>query len=471
MDPNAGHPSNQGRGENQPGETEGRSDNHEESSGHGGGTGFEEGEDITYHTGDGKTWLEWVNHIKSTGRPDTLANVLVLLAEDIEKMIDRNGWDQPAILFEIHLEAYDSEKVQTLMAALRRGKAVGRRAVEIVRGPGNEMSQRELEAGDERLAELASEHPGEVFGQMLILVPVDLGEVHPAEALFGNTASEDAVGALLVTEVWGYGEESLKGLAPGAYPDFPPSEDPNRVEIRNLVALLKDGTMVLGARERGKTEPVFTPYTTAEGDKISLGGRLMEALRRYLGMATGEAKNPLREVAAAAYIAVHLERELDWAKEEGEVAEEAAARQALRQAWTENGHNPLTVGEELAALMGLERALVLVASGETEDWEQARQQALQGVDKFLATVATMPDGEELAKWVELHLTALRWYDGAGISRHLFDDVPPLRIMAVLVKELANAGKLEKGRAARILKTAREVGKYGWPENQGITWWE
>lgn len=111
---------------------------------------------------------------------------------------------------------------------------------------------------------------------------IEFLEGHPADSLVGKRAGPEAIGAILVTEGWDYSDEVKELLKNGERPDFPPSQDPNCREVRLCNLAWRDGTEALVQRHRDNDEIDVWNIGTGE-DEIKLGGRVISALRLYLG--------------------------------------------------------------------------------------------------------------------------------------------------------------------------------------------
>lgn len=166
---------------------------------------------------------------------DSISEVARVLALECEKVAAAAGWDQPALLFEV----------------------VGQDVEDF-------LDSDSLAADDF------------AFGFKLTQVAELLG--HPAEVLVGHVASPEALAACLVAEGWDYPErvsiEIREGrVDPGSLP--PPSEFPDRREMRISTLVFRDGTAASASRRRGGE-----PETLTHGE---MGGRVVRALRRYIG--------------------------------------------------------------------------------------------------------------------------------------------------------------------------------------------
>lgn len=168
---------------------------------------------------------------------DSLREVAARIAFHLEEQAAADGWDRPACLYEIH--PADTERVLELT---------------------------DLELGSDMIA------------ISFAAVPVCELDDHPAEALVGRHVSSDEVlGVALITEGWDYPPEVLRALSErkvdrDALPS--PANHPDRVEVRLVHALFRDGTTTVVVRRRGQ-DPEEVPF-----DRLT--GRLVRALRRYL---------------------------------------------------------------------------------------------------------------------------------------------------------------------------------------------
>ena len=100
---------------------------------------------------------------------------------------------------------------------------------------------------------------------------------HPAAALVG-VRLRGAVGCAVAVEGWSYSEVKMEWLQAGR-DLLPPSAYADRVEVRNIHVVMRDGTEVAAHRVRGREVDVFAP-----SDGVRVGGRVGEAARRVLGV-------------------------------------------------------------------------------------------------------------------------------------------------------------------------------------------
>jgi hypothetical protein len=168
---------------------------------------------------------------------DSLTATILTIAEHLERSIDTHGWDQPATLWEISMT--EQNVPQHVLDEIEHGGGVA--------------------VGFEATF-------------------IDALEGHPYAALVGRTISDDAVGIALSSEGWNYSEASqaMAQLGPLSYP---PSEDPDRKEIRIVSVMLRDGTTAALVRERGQD-------TQLAHDR-GAPGRVEAAMRRYLHLPSG----------------------------------------------------------------------------------------------------------------------------------------------------------------------------------------
>lgn len=170
--------------------------------------------------------------------PSSLTDVLAALALDLEQRLHEVGWDQPSTLWALNITSDIPEEILAQSAEL-----------------GEEDAQMMGVIGLENLA----------------VLPED-----PATSLLGKKAPDEALGVLLVTEGWTFPEDVVNSAREdGSYVLGPPSEHPRRVELRQVVGMMKDGSAVYVRRHRGEEPRV-------EGD-ASVRGRIVDALRCYLG--------------------------------------------------------------------------------------------------------------------------------------------------------------------------------------------
>ncbi len=122
---------------------------------------------------------------------------------------------------------------------------------------------------------------GSTMGLALGFVPIAEFECHPNEVLSGLTIDgPDFIGAALVNEAWTYpltadgdnDPEQAKGYTR-------PSEHPDRVEVRLVVLLLRDGSIACAMRTRGSDATVLM-----ESSGTLIDGTVLRHLRRAVGL-------------------------------------------------------------------------------------------------------------------------------------------------------------------------------------------
>lgn len=109
--------------------------------------------------------------------------------------------------------------------------------------------------GWDQPAVLAELHMETINGvNSLIVRSKSLVEGHPVAWLLeaSPTLDPEAVGAVLVTEGWSYGPDALAQVQAGREVEFAPFMDPDRREVRCSHLVLCDGTELLVRRERGR---------------------------------------------------------------------------------------------------------------------------------------------------------------------------------------------------------------------------
>lgn len=206
------------------------------------------------------------------------------LAVRLELRVDARGWDAPSTLWELALD----DVPDGLAAALRAEMDSG--------GTGTIVGEnvRIVEPGDETLA-LALDGLSFVVGVSL----VGAIDGHPVDHLVGRRASADCVGAALCTEGWAWPEAVRAEMAAGGGPPSGvPSQHPDRTSVRVLQVVLCDATSVLVQREQDTGRVEVSVHVA--GSLHAPRGSVVEALRRYVGVAT------LTEVPMSARSAARL---------------------------------------------------------------------------------------------------------------------------------------------------------------------
>lgn len=129
-------------------------------------------------------------------------------------------------------------------------------------------------------------------------------EGHPFEGLLGIRLPPEYDGAILTTEAWDYPDDvkqasSFDGLhVPADMP--PPSQHPRRVELRLLQAVSRSGDMLTLVDRRDGEQ------LTLNGDEAT--GRVVDALRRVVGLPTSGPGSPVALVLGRAWLAGLAER-------------------------------------------------------------------------------------------------------------------------------------------------------------------
>jgi hypothetical protein len=141
----------------------------------------------------------------------------------------------------------------------------------------DEVLESMLAALEQALAERGWDAPWTLWGLALAdgrtvaVLPLCEGATpHPADTLMGLTVPDDLFGVALVTEAWAYPPDV-------AASDMvvPPSEHPDRRELRLIQAVLRDGRCVTLSRFRGDEAATGAGATE---------GRITNLLRRSLGL-------------------------------------------------------------------------------------------------------------------------------------------------------------------------------------------
>jgi hypothetical protein len=158
------------------------------------------------------------------------------IAEEVEARLEQVGWDVPASLW-VLLDADVPDQVRD---------------------------------------EVQDDH-GPCFALAYTVEMREVLDGHPADALVGIRMF-DAVGVALSTEGWAYSAANLERLNKGAVLGAP-ADCEDRVEVRLVHLLMRDGTEVLVERRRGED-----PRVVLDG---AFSGRVIWALRRVLGRCSG----------------------------------------------------------------------------------------------------------------------------------------------------------------------------------------
>ena len=119
------------------------------------------------------------------------------------------------------------------------------------------------------------------FGLAMGFVPLAEFECHPNDVLLGlDIDGPTCIGAALVTEAWSFPLEAdgpVDRTRVGGYAR--PSEHPERVELRMVLLVLRDGSAVATMRTRGDDEPRVFPL-----ESMQLDGTVVRCLRRAIGL-------------------------------------------------------------------------------------------------------------------------------------------------------------------------------------------
>ena len=282
----------------------------------------------------------------------SLNEAFILIAEKIETEIEELGWDQPASLWEV----------------------------------------RDIEVPDEVRAEHA-----DCFA---LAYSVHLAEVldgHPAEALVGVRV-EDAVGAVLVTEGWGYSTESLQAVAGGAELP-PPAECEDRVEVRIAHLVMRDGTEAVVMRRRGEAPEVV---------QGALSGRVVVALRRVLGVASRALEGAVPELVAVRRMVLA-----------GFVTSALASAKVL--------------GEDVRAMMRV------FAAGVAAETSRVRA-PLERIGLYEATWERAIERARISAREEGEGRFLEWADGEMYAEYLLDRFGPIEGKLAVLRAAGGAGK-------------------------------
>ena len=171
----------------------------------------------------------------------TFTNAIGAIAEQLTARLDADGWDAPATLWSITVDALPDGLADELAGELTSGSA-------------------------------------DVFGTS-VNISCEQGLLpHPVTALLAEhpVVDSEAVGVVACSEGWSYSPATFSRIAAGYEPDFSPSEDPNRQEVRLLVLVLRDGTEVV-------VEQIRDAVPVIQSDERGAAGMLVWTLRRVIG--------------------------------------------------------------------------------------------------------------------------------------------------------------------------------------------
>lgn len=195
------------------------------------------------------------------------------IAKSIEEQIhETDMWDVPATLWDITAEDLPDGLPEFVMSHKE----------EI---PPAAVTRRAMHSDDpEFMDAVMGSEGGYCLGMAFCPEIAHYLEGHPYDAMKGLQAGPEVLGACLVTEGWDYSAPAKERFKAGEQVGFSPSEDPDRREIRMVQVCWRDGTEALVQRWRD-TDEVETFIDNGE-DSFHLGGRVVAALRRYLGRAS-----------------------------------------------------------------------------------------------------------------------------------------------------------------------------------------
>lgn len=316
------------------------------------------------------------------GTPDTLSEVGEAIAVRVEEVAEERGWDQPATLYEIYGEDVPAELVDRFLEA--KG----------ARPDGDYLTV--------------------AFG----VAETGILDGHPAHALVGQRSQQESVlGAVLVSEGWNYPPDVMEEVASGklALEELPtPSEHPRRVEVRIVTAVFRDGTQRTVMRNRGESAHVWK-------DGANLQGRLVRALKLYLGIPSAELP-PTQPKAVLADIL---------ARAGAVLVNEASSLETLGPTGRQNLIETLIELSPIADNLGdnTRQGLYQMLSGPLglpmaiqapplwrETWEGYYADLRAQVDRFVKSAGGRernPDWKEWRRWLE-------WADEAMVAWDLID---------------------------------------------------
>jgi hypothetical protein len=176
----------------------------------------------------------------------SVAEAVGYLAAHLETLVDEQGWDMPASLWEVRGVDLPDDVTDFLTAGSSDSIAAG-------------------------------------FG----LRVHSFLEGHPREALVGCSVTDpDVLGVVLVTEGWAYSRDREGSAQP-----LPPSGYEDSRELRLVYLLLRDGSEALVRRVRGsKTEPDDVLIQAPTDGDAHMDGEVVWAVRRVLGLPSGASR-------------------------------------------------------------------------------------------------------------------------------------------------------------------------------------
>lgn len=150
-------------------------------------------------------------------------------------------------------------------------------------------------------------------------------ENHLVDLTMASALPDDAHGVLVVSEGWDYPQRIREGLKTDAalrayWRTTPPSEHPERVEIRHLVLACNDGE-VIGLTVTNSADPVMKWARLDASNPSPVGDRVVDASRALLGIndKLSQRISQVEGLQAIANIATVLDRAVSGASTEEEV--------------------------------------------------------------------------------------------------------------------------------------------------------
>lgn len=357
-----------------------------------------------------------------------------MLVLDLEARTHQAGWDQPAKLFEVKFSEIEDEERALLEDYMKEHHGLAETITD--RDPTQAL---EMFAQKVELEEVPLQTPE---------LEATLGvRGHVLDYLEGRHADNDAVGAGLILEGWAYSDETVTRLEAGEEVDYMPSEDPGRVECRQVVMVIKDGEVVSCTRRRGDTEATLIDGGTIEG-------RVVDTLRRYLNLPTRTPDRQLRETAAALTLMVGIEAAL-----------------TAKGAVPKEGHPELIEPDSpaeatLIRLVGAGPAAVICWSRHTPDWEAAARLAAGQIDEAIARLKlgsveeSAEETQQRLQYLEWWRRRLRWFD-AGLIAAQYANIPPVEAVRGLCDSITQVGLIDTDTRDVLTVLSRMVEEHGW----------
>lgn len=260
------------------------------------------------------------------------------------------------------------------------------------------------------------------FGLAMGFFPLAEFECHPNDVLVGRDIDGPVcIGAALVTEAWSFPldeDGSVDQTRIGGYTR--PSEHPERVELRMVLLMLRDGSAVATTRTRGDDEPRVFPL-----EKAQLDGTVVRCLRRAVGLySTPEGPSvPLEDIrtrlTALAYVTLAVGLVESFEKEIGAL-----------------GRGPQSFLDDQLVSSGAQidaavRDLVRDAGFTRDNWAEVLQHARQAdVPEILGSSGQLAwfDDALWADWLDVNLPSV---DDCAVKLRQLESVVPRFVQDLL----------------------------------------